>query len=194
MAFDFTCLQTRKANSRSASSASVGARCVTTRRLASLDPAVVAGLRQEPAGQAAKRQRRMLPGRACRRSAAGADSLLARQHCLRRLIGVGRDDHLGKDRGDLLRRRQHPACGSPRRCRRTARPDRSRNALSQASASVAALATPHGLACLMIATVGCVEFRDALECRIGVVQVVVGQFLALHLHRGRDAAAARRST
>ena len=32
MALDFTCLQTRKANSRSASSASVGARFVTTLR------------------------------------------------------------------------------------------------------------------------------------------------------------------
>ena len=31
------------------------------------------------------------------------------------------------------------------------------------------------------------EFRDALEGRVGVVEVVVGQFLALHLPRGGDA-------
>ena len=32
-----------------------------------------------------------------------------------------------------------------------------------------------------------VELGHAFERRIGVVQVVVGEFLALHLHRGRDA-------
>ena len=42
MAFDFTCLQTVKANSRSSSSSSVGARLVTTLRSLFVDVAVVA--------------------------------------------------------------------------------------------------------------------------------------------------------
>ena len=124
--------------------------------------------------------------RACRRSAAGADSFLRASNCLARIIGVGRDDHLGKDRGDLLRRSR-----SSVRFTATMPPNGEtgshKNALSQASASVAAVATPQGLACLMIATVGAVEFRDAFECGVGVVQVVVGEFLALHLRCRRDA-------
>ena len=31
-----------------------------------------------------------------------------------------------------------------------------------------------------------VELRNAFECGVGIVQVVVREFLALHLHRGRD--------
>ena len=67
-----------------------------------------------------------------------------------------------------------------------------RNALSHASASVAALATPHGIGMLDDRHRRRVELGNAFECRIGVVQVVVGEFLALHLHRGRDAGPRRR--
>ena len=41
----------------------------------------------------------------------------------------------------------------------------------------------------MITTVGAVEFGDAFEGGVGVGEVVVGQLLALHLPRGRDAGA-----
>ncbi len=67
-----------------------------------------------------------------------------------------------------------------------------RSARSQAAARSSPEAMPHGLACLTMTMVGSVELRHALERRVGVVQVVVRQLLALHLPRRGDARARRR--
>ena len=58
---------------------------------------------------------------------------------------------------------------------------------------LAPTATPQGLACLMMAqaAVRAVEFGDAFEGGVGVVDIVVGELLALHLACGGDAGARR---
>ena len=65
------------------------------------------------------------------------------------------------------------------------------SARSQAAARSVATATPQGLACLTMTMAGSANSAHALEGRVGVVQVVVGQLLALHLGRRGDAARAR---
>ena len=85
MAFDFTCLATRKANARSAISALVGARLVTTLSVMSSTTALSRDLHQQAAGDRFHRQ----AGRARVGQAAGEQQAQVL---------------LGGDDGDRLRR------------------------------------------------------------------------------------------
>ena len=186
MAFDLTCLQTRKAKSRSAISAAVGARLRHDAQVRCGDAPGVARLRQEAAGDAAERRGRALPGQAGRRSAAGAGSSCARRRPRAASSASGATTTSVK-----IAAMRSAAAASSVRFAATMPPKAEtgsqRSARSQASARSSATATPQGLACLTMTIGGRVELRDGLEGGVGVVQVVVGQLLALHLRGGGDA-------
>ena len=119
MAFDFTCLQTRHANSRAASSSAVGARLVTTLPFVT-SPARgrVAILHDEAAADALVLERRVVGRRATRPSRggggsswrAGARGAARRSSARRRTRGTSRRARLAVPRRPR---------GSAPRCRRT---------------------------------------------------------------------------
>ena len=152
MAFDFTCLQTRKANSRSASSASVGARRVTTfNASAPIRPVSRVCARKPP-----DRLRNVMPGA----SGSGIPPVSSNRRFLRRATAAMAASSASGATITSVRIFAIFSAAGPSRGRFTAtippngETGSQRNARSQASASVAAEAMPHGLACLMIATVG----------------------------------------
>ena len=101
MAFDLTCLQTAKAKRRSAISAGVGARSVTTLQLELVDARRVALLHQEAAGDRAQQQlvrRRSSRPPVSSRRRFGLAASTARASA----VGVRRDHHLGEHLRDLL--------------------------------------------------------------------------------------------
>ena len=108
------------------------------------------------------------------------------------LVGVGRDDDLGEDLHDLARGR-----GVERAVQRDdAAEGRDRIAAQRRCIGLRQRwrlrATPQGLACLMMATAAVRAGSNSatqFEGGVGVVDVVVGQLLALHLPRGGDAEA-----
>ena len=190
MAFDLTCLQTAQANSRSSSSAAVGARFVTTLQLVARHHAEVAALHQQAAVHAAD-----LEARVARREPAGDEQA----HVL--LLGA-----------DLARLgARPPARRSPRRtaARRSCAPvapssgavegddAAERRGRVGAEGAVVGLAQVgrHGDA----AGVGVlddhagrrVELPHALERGVGVGEVVERQLLALQLRRRADRRALR---
>ncbi len=189
MAFDFTCLQTRNANSRSASSASVGARRVTTRRsVAPMRPASRVCARKPPA-----RLRKVIPGAA----GSGSPPVSSSRRFFRRATAdLAASSASGATMTSVRIAAIFSAAGaSSVRFTATMPPNgetgSQRNARSQASASVAGRRHAAGISVLDDRDRRCVELSDAFECRIGVGQVVVRQLLALHLHarsQRRDAA------
>ena len=191
MAFDLTCLATVQANSRSAS--------LGLGRLRAGSPLSASAGSSRPLSRSCTRN----PPATCRKvSDAGAGSgsppvVSSRRFFLRRekaaasASRLGRDDHFGEDRRRSPRRSPHRAAGSAPRCRRRPRSGRSHRRACRPPAAMPPVATPQGLACLMIAQAGRprVEFGDQFEGGVGVVDVVVAQFLALMLRRGRHARA-----
>ena len=188
MVLDLTCLATRNANLRSRSSASVGARLVTifsvmssttalSRLCTSKPPATVFAVR--PAARGSGR----LPASSSRRF------LLLRDDRDRLFGRIRRDDHFGEDFGDGAR-----GIGIQRAVDRDdAAIGRLRIAgerLAIGADEIGALGDAAGIGMLDDdAGRGArrIEFGDAFIGRIGVVDVVVGQFLALQLPRGGDA-------
>ena len=173
--FDFTCPQIRHASSASRHCSVVGATLVTTRQ--SSRPAAKCGgvLHEEAAGDLAEVERVRRRARAPRGAACSCAS--ARSASSVPGLVAGRD------------RRRRPAARRPfaRRWRRrsdgcsaTIPPNAERSSHSSARwyavARSSATATPHGLACLMMAHAGCVtEVVRELPRRLGVVVVEVAE-------------------
>ena len=159
--------------------------------LVARDHAIVAVLDQDAAGDhrdvwSAARRIGQLAGQQ------QAQVLLSRENRLGLLVGIGRDDDLGE-----ISVIASAVAASSGRLLATIPPNA--ETLSQASASFHAssrlprVATPHGLACLTMTIVGSAvaELGDQLERRIGVVEIVVAELLALDLLCLGDAARRR---
>ena len=190
MVFDLTCLATRNANLRSRSSAS-GRRALghhLQRHV--IDHGVVAALHQQAAGDRLRGEAR----RARIGQAAGQQQpqvLLAADDGDGLLGGVRRDDHLGEDLGDRAR-----GLGVERAVEGDdAAEGRGRIAgqrLAIGADEVGAFGDAAGIGVLDDDAGGGalgIELGDAFIGRIGVVDVVVGQLLALQLPRRGDAGA-----
>ena len=190
MVFDFTCLATRKAKRRSRNSALVGARLVTgfssmssttalSRDCTSRPPATVFAV--SPPARGSGRP----PASSSRRFFFGADDGDG-------LVGrVRRDDDFGENFGDGARR-----LGVERAVERDDAAERRDRIAGQRLA----IGVEQGVAFGDAARIGVlddgagrgarrIELGDAFVGRVGVVDVVVGELLALHLPRGGDAEA-----
>ena len=114
------------------------------------------------------------------------------KHRARLVVDGGRDDHLQEQRRPSPR----AVAASSGRLTATMPPKALTGSqaqrLAQASVRVAPMATPHGLACLMMATRRRRELGDQLEGGVGIVEVVVAELLALHLLGAGDARPRRR--
>ena len=189
MAFDLTCLATLKANFRSASSCAVGCALGHDLQLQVLDHGVVARLHQEAAGQRPERQAR----RARIGQAAGG------QQAQVLLRGEDRLGLVASRPGAITTSVKMPVISRGRR-----RIDRAveRDDAAEGADGIAAQRLGVGLgqrrAERHAARVGMlddgdgrrglgIELRHQLEGRVGVVEVVVGQLLALVLHGRRHA-------
>ena len=189
MAFDFTYLATRQAKRGPSAAPRVGA---------ALRDELEVLARRAPASRASARAARRR--RACSRSACAACGQRHLQHpefsfAAKDLLCSRLDARRDHDLGELASRR----FGGLRVERAVERDDaaesRRRIGLERASRRLPracrATATPHGLACLTMTQAGSVEALDALPCRVGVGDVVVGKLLALELAVARRCHPAR---
>ena len=184
MALDLTCLQTRKANRRSRSSSRVGARWVTVRRSSGpIRPASRDWARKPP-----ETLRKAVSGLGRVGEAGGeeeAEVLLAGEDGLGGFVGVGGDDDFGEDGGDLggggfvegAVEGDDAAVGADRVAAQGEVPGVGEGGGGGDAAGVGVLDDDHG---------GLVELGDALEGGVGVVEVVIAEFLALELAGGGD--------
>ena len=183
----------RNANARSASSAVGGRALGDDLEVHVVDHGVVARLHQEAAGQRLHRQ--AVAARIGQAAREQQPQVLLGADDGDRLVGrVRRDDDLGEDLGDRARRlgveraveRDDAAEGGDRiAAQRLAVGVEDARALGDA-AGIGVLDDGDGGGALRI------ELGDAFVGRVGVVEVVVGELLALHLPRGGDARRAAR--
>ena len=188
MAFDLTCLATRNANFRSASSCAVGWRLVTTFKIEIVDRSVVARLHEQSSGHGTHGEpRRTRVGQAAGRQQ--AQILLPGEDGFGLVRRVGRDHHLGEDLGDLQRggRVDRPiegddaSEGADRIAFQCAHVGFAERRTDGDAAGIRVLDDGHGRAQAGI------ELRGELERGIRVIEVVVGQLLALMLDQSGDA-------
>ena len=188
MVFDFTCLATRKAKRRSLSSASLGARLVTVLSCISSTTALSRDCTSRPPATVFAVQPK-LRGSGRPPASSKPQVLLRRDDLDRFVAGVGRDDDLGEDLGDRLR-----GFGVERAVERDNAAERGRGIASERflvgveqarafgdAARVGVLDDDAGRGALGV------ELGDAFVGGVGVVDIVVGQLLALQLARGGDA-------
>ncbi len=155
-----------------------------------VDDGRIAVLHEEAAGDGAHGQRL----RAGIGQAAGheqAEVLLGGDDGPGLLVGVRRDDDLGEI-STMARAASRRACGSAPRCRRRRR--RGRRPAPWRTPRRASALPPRrrGFACLTMTTAAVRRGRTRrrIRRRVGVVDVVVGELLALQLPHGGDAGAA----
>ena len=201
IAFDFTCPQMRHASSASRHSASVGATLGD-------DAPVVARRRRSGAASCTRNPPRDLAeveGLRLRRGRLEQARVLAlRDQRLdrARLVARARSPRRPAGPRPCARRWRRRSGGSARRCRRTRSARRTRARAGTRSARSSATATPHGLACLMMAHASgpVAEVVHEAPRGVGVVEVEVREREAAVLldavppARGaRDAVARRRA-
>ncbi len=169
MAFDLTCLATLKANSMSAISAAVGARLVTTFRSARRACRRRASCTRKPPATERNQARRADRGRPPASSSRRFFFAAKIASPLRRL---GRDHHFGEDLDDLLRRR---------RVQRPVQRDDAAEGADRVAGErlpigleqVAPVATPQGLACLMMAMAGFGRMNSATSSKAASVSLML---------------------